>query len=73
YGLGHVRMGTFLFSSWAIHMIILILMSCGFGVVIGEWKACRRSTQLYIAAAIALLLGAVGLITYGNYLANPAA
>lgn len=73
YGLGHVRMGTFMFSSWAIHMIILILLSCGFGVAIGEWKACRTSTKFYVAAAIALLLGAVGLITYGNYLANPPA
>jgi L-rhamnose-H+ transport protein len=73
YGLGHVHMGRFLFSSWAIHMIILILMSCGFGVAIGEWKACRPSTKWCLAAAIALLLGAVGLITYGNYLANPTA
>jgi L-rhamnose-H+ transport protein len=73
YGLGHVRMGAFLFSSWAIHMIILILLSCGFGVAIGEWKACRPSTKYCVAAAIALLVGAVGLITYGNYLANPTA
>jgi len=73
YGLAHVRMGRFLFSSWAIHMIILILMSCGFGVAIGEWKACRPSTKFCLAAAIALLLGAVGLITFGNYLANPTA
>lgn len=70
YGLGHVRMGQFQFSSWAIHMIILILLSAGFGVAIGEWKGCRRSTKLYVGGAIALLLGAVGLISYGNYLAS---
>lgn len=69
YGLGHVRMGDLKFSSWAIHMIILILLSCGFGVAIGEWKACRFSTKFMVTAAIALLLGAVGLISYGNYLA----
>jgi L-rhamnose-H+ transport protein len=68
YGLGHVRMGDFKFSSWAIHMILLILLSCGFGVAIGEWKACRASTKWFVAAAIALLLGAVGLITFGNFL-----
>jgi L-rhamnose-H+ transport protein len=73
YGLGHVRMGDFRFSSWAIHMIILILLSCGFGVAIGEWKACRPATRWLITGAIALLLGAVGLITYGNYLASPPA
>ena len=71
YGLGHVRMGEFKFSSWAIHMIILILLSCGFGVAIGEWKSCRPSTKFTVAAAIALLFAAVGLLTYGNYLAAP--
>jgi len=71
YGLAHVRMGRFQFSSWAIHMIILILLSAGFGVAIGEWKPCRPATKLLVAAAIALLLAAVGLITRGNYLAAP--
>src|SRR5208283_4610899 len=71
YGLGHVRMGRFEFSSWAIHMILLIVLSCGFGVAIGEWRACRPVTKLLISAAIALLLGAVGLISYGNYIAAP--
>ena len=72
YGLAHVRMGRFLFSSWAIHMIILILLSAGFGIAIGEWRRCRPSTKLLVSAAILLLLGAVGLITRGNYLAAPA-
>lgn len=67
YGLGHVRMGTFKFSSWAIHMIILILLSAGFGVAIGEWKGTRASTKSLLGVAIALLLFAVALITYGNY------
>ena len=71
YGLGHVRMGKFEFSSWAIHMIILIMLSCGFGVAIGEWKKCRAGTKFLVGGSIAFLLGAVGLITYGNYLASP--
>jgi len=70
YGLGHVRMGRFEFSSWAIHMIILIFLSCGFGVAIGEWKKCRAATQVLISVSIVLLLGAVGLISYGNYFAT---
>lgn len=73
YGLGHVRMGELKFSSWAIHMIILILLSCGFGVAIGEWKSCRPSTKAIVSAAIALLFAAVGMLTYGNYLASPPA
>lgn len=67
YGLGHVRMGTFKYSSWAIHMIILILLSCGFGVLIGEWKGSRPRTRWILAAAISLLFGSVALLTYGNY------
>lgn len=70
YGLGHVRMGPFEFSSWAIHMIILILLSCGFGVAIGEWKLARPVTRLLVTISICLLMGAVGLISYGNYRAS---
>ncbi len=73
YGIGHVHMGDFKFSSWAIHMIILIFLSVGFGVLIGEWRKCRASTKLLVFSAILLLLGAVGLISFGNYLAAPAA
>ncbi|HEX2861437.1 MAG TPA: L-rhamnose/proton symporter RhaT [Lacunisphaera sp.] len=73
YGLGHDRMGVLGFSSWAIHMTILILLSCGFGVLIGEWKACSPKTKAMIALAILLLFAAVGLLTYGNQLAAPAA
>ncbi|HYC70328.1 MAG TPA: L-rhamnose/proton symporter RhaT [Opitutaceae bacterium] len=69
YGLGHVRMGTFAFSSWAIHMILLILLSCGFGVAIGEWRRCRPSTKALVTCSILLLLGAVAAITRGNHLA----
>jgi L-rhamnose-H+ transport protein len=70
YGLGHVRMGRFEFSSWAIHMIILILLSCGFGVAIGEWRSVRPATKLLVTGSIGLLLLAVGLISYGNYYAS---
>lgn len=70
YGLGHVRMGSLKFSSWAIHMIMLILFSAGFGMLIGEWRRCRPSTKFLVAASIALLLAAVGLISRGNYLAD---
>jgi L-rhamnose-H+ transport protein len=70
YGLGHVRMGRFQFSSWAIHMIILILLSAGFGVAIGEWRGCRRVTKALLFGAIALLVAAVALITWGNYVGS---
>ena len=41
YNLGHVRMSNCEFTSWAIHMIMLVLFSNLVGVVFREWKGCR--------------------------------
>ena len=70
YGLAHVRMGALKFSSWAIHMIMLILISSLAGAVMREWSGCRPRTQIAIVAALAVLIGAVMMLTYGNYLAE---
>jgi len=68
YNLGHVRMGAYKFTSWAIHMIMLVLFSNLVGVALREWRACRRLTHTTVAFALAILVGAVLLLTYGNYL-----
>ena len=68
YNLGHVRMGTFKFTSWAIHMIMLVLFSNLTAILFREWKGCRRSTQLTIAGALTVLIAAVLVMTRGNYL-----
>ncbi|MBW8036080.1 MAG: rhamnose:proton symporter [Planctomycetes bacterium] len=68
YGLGHVRMGQLQFSSWAIHMIMLILFSTFVGFIMREWISCRRRSYMAIATAIVVLIGSVLLLTYGNYL-----
>ncbi len=73
YNLGHVRMGTYKFTSWAIHMIMLVLFSNLVGVVFREWKRCRRLTLVALRAALVVLVGAVLLLTYGNYLGGLAA
>jgi L-rhamnose-H+ transport protein len=73
YGLGHVRMGAFKFSSWAIHMTILILLSAAFGFLIGEWRSARRRTVMGMYLALLILFAAVGILTYGNYLGGRAA
>ena len=70
YGLGHVRMGQYQFTSWAIHMSMLVLFSTLTGVVMREWSGCRSLTWTALFAAIAVLLTAVGLLTYGNYLGS---
>jgi L-rhamnose-H+ transport protein len=73
YGLGHVRMGKFKFAGWVIHWVILILLSCGFGVAMGAWRAGRPATNLLLLAAFALLRGAASFFRHGDFLAAPSA
>ena len=73
YNLGHVRMGNYKFTSWAIHMIMLILFSIVVGVVLREWRGSRVVTKTAVGIAFSVLLGAVLLLTYGNHLAELAA
>ncbi|MGB3007581.1 MAG: L-rhamnose/proton symporter RhaT [Chitinophagaceae bacterium] len=68
YGLGHVRMGNYKFSSWAIHMIMLVLLSSATGLVLKEWKYCSRRTKLLLWIALVVLVVAILLLTYGNYI-----
>ena len=73
YNLGHVRMGHYKFTSWAIHMIMLVLFSNLVGVALREWRACRRLTHTTVRVALAILVCAVLLLTYGNYKGDEAA
>jgi L-rhamnose-H+ transport protein len=73
YNLGHVRMGHYKFTSWAIHMIMLVLISNLVGILLREWRQCRRLTHRTIGIALVVLIGAVLLLTYGNYIGDVAA
>jgi L-rhamnose-H+ transport protein len=73
YNLGHVRMGDYKFTSWAIHMIMLILFSIVVGMVLSEWRGARMTTKAAVGVAFSILLGAVLMLTYGNHLAEIAA
>ena len=68
YGLGHTRMGDYRFSSWAIHMIMLVLFSTIAGLLLKEWKAVRPRTTQSLAAALLILVLAVLALSYGNYI-----
>jgi len=68
YGLGHNRMGAYKFTSWAIHMIMLVLISALVGIAMREWKGTKRRTTGVLVLALAVLIAAVLVITYGNYL-----
>ena len=68
YGLGHVRMGDYKFTSWAIHMIMLVLFSNIAGLILKEWKDCSMRTRQLLAIALLVLVAAVLMLTYGNYI-----
>jgi L-rhamnose-H+ transport protein len=70
YNLAHVRMGAYKFTSWAIHMIMLIGFSILVGAVLREWRGSRGSTRLTVGIAFVILVGAVLALTYGNHLAE---
>jgi L-rhamnose-H+ transport protein len=72
YNLGHVRMGEFKFTSWAIHMIMLVLFSTAVGLVLKEWANCNARTRWALRVALTVLVGAVIFLTYGNYLGDVA-
>ena len=68
YNLGHVRMGNYKFTSWAIHMIMLILFSIVLGVVLHEWRGSRSRTKIAVGFAFLVLVSAVLALTWGNHL-----
>ena len=70
YGLGTVRLGKYEYTSWAIHMIMLVLFSSIAGLVMKEWKNCSTKTIRLLISALIVLIIAVLLLAYGNYLSN---
>ena len=73
YNLGHVHMGTYSFSSWAVHMIMLVLISNVVGIVLREWRGCLGPTRVVRGLALLVLVAAVLLLTYGNQLGEATA
>ncbi len=70
YGLGHVRMGAFMFTSWAIHMAMLIFFSYVVGIIMKEWKQVSRRTYLTLVLALVVLVLSFVIMTYGNVMGN---
>ncbi len=70
YGLGHVRMGAFMFASWVIHMSMLIFFSYVVGIIMKEWKLVSRRTYLTLVLALVVLVLSFIIMTYGNVMGN---
>ncbi|MCK5206506.1 MAG: rhamnose:proton symporter [Cyclobacteriaceae bacterium] len=66
YGLGHVRMGNFMFASWVIHMSMLIFFSYLVGVLMKEWKNVSRNTYAMLIIALITLILSFVIMTIGT-------
>ena len=72
YGLGHVKMGSFQFASWVLHMSMLIFFSYIVGVIMKEWKLVRRGTYITLIIALITLVASFIITAYGSVLGENA-
>jgi len=69
YGMGHFNMGTtYGFTSWALHMSMLILFSNIYGTVFKEWVGADKKPVRILRTGMAMIVVATLIITYGNYI-----
>ena len=68
YGLGHVRMGNFQFTSWVLHMSMLIFFSYLIGVIMKEWKGVNKKTYSLLVVALLVLVVSFVIMSYGSYI-----
>ncbi len=69
YGMGHANMGTrYGFTSWALHMAMLILFSNLYGWLFHEWEGVGTRPRRVLHVGMAVIVVATLIITYGNYL-----
>ncbi len=68
YGLGHVKMGSFQFASWVLHMSMLIFFSYVIGVIMKEWRGVKRETYLSLILALTILVISFIIMSYGSYI-----
>ena len=70
YGMGTTKMGEYDFSSWAIHLAFVIIISNLWGIFLKEWKGVRLGTWLFLWGAIVVLILSTAVIGLGTYLAG---
>ncbi len=70
YGMGHAHMGEeYGFTSWALHMPMLILFSNFYGYLFKEWEGTTTKPKSVLHAGMAVIVVSMLIITLGNYLA----
>jgi len=69
YGMGHQNLGERLgFTSWAIHMALLILFSNIYGKLFREWEGASRLPKRIVNVGMIVIVIATLIITWGNQL-----
>lgn len=69
YGMGHAHMGrTYGFTSWALHMAMLILFSNFYGFLFREWEGASAVPKRVLHAGMAIIVAATLVIAWGNRL-----
>ncbi len=69
YGMGHTYMGTtYGFTSWALHMAMLILFSNLYGWLFSEWDRVGTRPRRVLHLGMAVIVVSTLIITCGNYL-----
>jgi L-rhamnose-H+ transport protein len=63
-------MGDYKFISWAITNAMIVFFSAFVGLLMREWMGCSPRTWMTLVTSFLLLLAAVGLMTYDNYLGS---
>jgi len=69
YGMGTAFIGKqYEFTSWGLHMAMLILFSNVYGVVFREWKGAGWLSAIVLYSGMTVIVLATLLIAYGNHL-----
>lgn len=72
YGLGHVKMGSFQFTSWVLHMSMLIFFSYITGVIMKEWKNVKVQTYVILITGLIILVTSFVITAYGSVIGEEA-
>ncbi len=67
YGMGESRLHNDA-SSWVLHMSFIIIVSNAWGLYFKEWQGTSKATKGLLLAGILVILAAITLVGYGNYL-----
>jgi len=68
YGIAENFIGEkYEFTSWGLHMALLILFSNVYGTVFREWEGADKTPRRVLHAGMAIIVVATSLIAYGNH------